>query len=178
MPVQPTADVSLNGISVPVRPGLADSTGKRGPAVLSVTMRVELDAVDLAAAMLTYLDHEYGEYADLVGDKDAWRTVANYIVGDGLNATWTAYRDAMTAKAPSVCLPSCARLGGDDHDRDCTVGWCLTRARRLLNGTGPIPLVPADDGLVPLARTGPREGHALDVADPVRSLCAIQGVSR
>lgn len=160
MRVQPTADVSLNGISVPVRPGLADCIGKRGPAALTVTVHAEFDVIDVAAAMLTILDHEYGVFSELLRDEDAWHEVAVYLVSNGISGTWTSYRDALTTKDPSVCEPRCAALDADEHDEDCLAGWCLTRARHLLAArTGPVSVVPV--------RSGPRTETRTSVG-PVR----------
>lgn len=143
-----TADLTLNDRSYDIRPGLADCLGQRGPARLTLTMRVDLDVVDLAAALLTYLDHEYGELSELRADQDAWQTVATYVANNGLGETWMAYRDAVSAKAPSVCPWRCGRLPGDQHAPDCLVGWCLARADQLLAGTVPVP---------PVSAGGPRQ---------------------
>lgn len=127
-----TAQVSLNGASQTVRPGLADTIGQRGPAAFTMTMRVDLDAADLAALMLVHLDSYYGTVDEFSTDATALRIVATRLADHGLGADLLTYRDAIHLKAAPACEPQCARLPGDRHDEECVVPWCLTRAQHLL----------------------------------------------
>lgn len=62
MRVQPTADTSLKGISVPARPGLADCIGTRGPGALTVAM--------------------HGIFSDLLSDENALHETPACFVGN------------------------------------------------------------------------------------------------
>lgn len=146
MHAKPTAHVSLNGASFPIAPGLADHLGSRGHTALSVGIRVELDADDVAAALLTYLEDCGGDIDDLTSsDEYAWETIAEVLVNHGLGSAFTSARE-------SIALPS--RCGNP-----ALAVFCKERTVRLL----------ADQKRGPFdARTGPQrtteDHHVLAVA--------------
>lgn len=116
MPAQRTAHVTLNDRSIAITPGLSDSIGPHGPAAVTMTVTVALDADDAAAALYCYLN-EGGTWREMLSDADAWLTIADTLVNTGLGSTLVGARDEMT-------------LEGDDNP---FTALCRDRVARLLS---------------------------------------------
>lgn len=94
-----TTRVTLNGKAVPVEPALADCAGVRGDPALTLTLTVQLDVDDIAAAILSYLNTG-GRLDDLLCDEDAWAVVGDMLINDGIGPALCGVRDEMTTTDP------------------------------------------------------------------------------